>query len=519
MVEKLRIVYVPFLVVSAICIAAYTFLNWLLFIKFQILTIDEEILRIWGPFIVGWIAVLVWLRPRINALKFKNSLHHIDYQFVAAAAIAAPTIIAQFYLSTATGVLTSVDRVSEIDQAAQTKYYSITHFWANKADASMHVAVRPGGGRTPELVITTFFVAALQDSASESYGSKGKAWLGISYSEHISNRLVDSRTDQEQKFETFIEDSIAGFKQEDLGNFSYFERVGNNENRVGFESAVYKNAAYAGEGLPVILVGAKTPFEARNGYKLQWTLGAFSIGAVIWFLMLIIPDVDETYMAPASRRRRRKIRQQFEGAIKRELPITLSIAAINILVFVVMVCYGVGVTSIDSHSLVAWGANYGPLVHQGQWFRLLTSVFLHGGLMHLVVNLYGLLFAGLLLEPRLGQARFASLYLAAGVTGSLFSIRFHPATVSVGASGAIFGLYGTLITMMIRQNRAKGDPGPPILNFVIYVGANLLVGSLSRGVDNAAHIGGLLCGVLGGVMFTIIADNHTRHPTERRTPE
>jgi membrane associated rhomboid family serine protease len=226
--------------------------------------------------------------------------------------------------------------------------------------------------------------------------------------------------------------------------------------------------------------------------------------------MLIAPAFDKTYAARASRLRRDKVRQQFANTIKRELPITVSIAAINILVFLAMVCAGLGVTSFDSPSLLTWGANYSPLVIQGQWFRLITSMFVHGGLMHLAVNLYGLLLAGVLLEPRLGKARFAFLYFAAGITGSFFSILFHPSTVSVGASGAIFGLYGALIAIMICQNRGKGDPGPPILNFVIYVGANLLIGSVSRGVDNAAHIGGLLCGVFLGVIFTIVGGNHTR---------
>ena len=510
MVEKLRIVYVPFLTVSAICIIAYTFLDWLLFIKLQIFTVDDEILRFWGPAIVAWIAVLFWLRPRINALKLKNPVHHIDYQAVAVAAIAAPTIFVQLFLTTATGVLTSLDRVSKIDQAPKTKYYSIAHLWANKADASMHVSVRPAGGRTPELVVSTFFVVPLQDSVSDSHDSEPKAWLGSSYFQNISNRLFDLRTEQEEKIKSFIKDVNESFQQEDLANFSYFERLTNNKNRAGFESAVHENSAYAKVRLPIILLGAKTPFEARNGHKLWWTLGAFAAGPVVWFLMLMVPKLDKTYLSRAAQARRVKVRLQLESAIYREIPITISIAAINILVFLAMVCSGLGVTSFDTHALLAWGANYFPFVEQGQWFRLITSMFVHAGLMHLAVNLYGLLLAGVLLEPLLGKARFVFLYLAAGITGSFFSILFHPSTMSVGASGAIFGLYGALITTMILQNRGqKNRAAPPILNFLIYVGANLLIGSLSRGVDNAAHIGGLFCGMSLSAVFAITARDHT----------
>jgi rhomboid protease GluP len=114
------------------------------------------------------------------------------------------------------------------------------------------------------------------------------------------------------------------------------------------------------------------------------------------------------------------------------------------------------------------------------------------------------MFAGLLLEPQLGKIRFALLYFVAGIVGSLFSIWFHPMAISVGASGAIFGLYGALfIRSAFAENRGKAA-GLPILNLVIYIGANLLIGSVTRGIDNAAHVGGLVSGMLMSIAFFAI---------------
>jgi rhomboid protease GluP len=97
---------------------------------------------------------------------------------------------------------------------------------------------------------------------------------------------------------------------------------------------------------------------------------------------------------------------------------------------------GLGFISFKSQDLLNWGANYRPYITDGQWWRLLTSVFLHGGIMHLVANMYGLLFIGIFLEPLLGKTRYAIFYLLTGILASCASIWWHDATVSVGASGA-----------------------------------------------------------------------------------
>ncbi|MDD4822707.1 MAG: rhomboid family intramembrane serine protease [Bacteroidales bacterium] len=171
---------------------------------------------------------------------------------------------------------------------------------------------------------------------------------------------------------------------------------------------------------------------------------------------------------------------------------------LNLLVFLCMVFVGAGFSSFETDGLLSWGANYRPLVLEGECGRLLTSLFLHGGLEHLIVNMLALLFIGFFLEPVIGAWRFALSYLLTGLAGSLSSIWWHPLSVSVGASGAILGMYGVAIALLLTNLLPGQLKRTSLLCFVAYVCFSLLSG-LTGNIDNAAHIGGLLSGIFVGL--------------------
>jgi rhomboid protease GluP len=113
-----------------------------------------------------------------------------------------------------------------------------------------------------------------------------------------------------------------------------------------------------------------------------------------------------------------------------------------------MAITGVNIISPDSESLVQWGANFRPLTLEGQAWRLLTNCFLHIGILHLLLNMYALLYIGVLLEPHLGRLRFAAFYILTCIIASTVSVSWHDLTVSAGASGAIFGMYGVFLALL-----------------------------------------------------------------------
>jgi membrane associated rhomboid family serine protease len=165
-----------------------------------------------------------------------------------------------------------------------------------------------------------------------------------------------------------------------------------------------------------------------------------------------------------------------------------------------MVFAGLGFISFSGRDLLLWGANFRPFIDRGEYWRLFTSTFLHGGLLHLIMNMYAFFFVGIFLEPILGSKRFAFFYILTGIFASITSICWNDATVSVGASGAIFGMYGIFLALLLTKIFPKDFKNAFLLSTAIFVGYNLIIG-LSGGIDNAAHIGGLITGLIIGLII------------------
>lgn len=148
-----------------------------------------------------------------------------------------------------------------------------------------------------------------------------------------------------------------------------------------------------------------------------------------------------------------------------------------------------------SGSVYEQGVLFGPLVDQGEWWRIVTSGFLHGGLLHLGFNMYVLWILGSMLEPALGRGRYLALYFVSMLAGSLGVLLVSPQAATVGASGAIFGLMGAAVALQ----RDRGiDPWRSGL--LTLVGLNLLITFAVPGISVGGHVGGLVGGALAGLV-------------------
>ena len=181
--------------------------------------------------------------------------------------------------------------------------------------------------------------------------------------------------------------------------------------------------------------------------------------------------------------------------------ITPVILNLNMLIFVLMGLSGADLMEPDSRSLIAWGANLRPLTLGGEWWRLITCCFVHIGALHLLMNMYAFLLIGAQLEPRLGKTRFLGAYLLSGIVASATSLWWHGNnSISAGASGAIFGMYGVFLVMLRANLVEKGKRKQLLASVIFFVGYNLL-GGLQAGIDNAAHLGGLVTGLIISACF------------------
>ena len=184
-----------------------------------------------------------------------------------------------------------------------------------------------------------------------------------------------------------------------------------------------------------------------------------------------------------------------EKVFEHKKPImTYLLIAITIFIFLLM--YLIGKGSNDVNTLLDFGANYGPYVKGGDYYRLLTSAFLHIGLLHLIMNMYTLYIVGSQLESFLGKGKYVTIYLGSAILGNLLSMLFTNG-VSAGASGAIFGLFGSLLYFGYHYRVYLGS----VLKSQIIplIALNLIIGFSLSGIDNAAHIGGLI----GGYFITM----------------
>lgn len=184
--------------------------------------------------------------------------------------------------------------------------------------------------------------------------------------------------------------------------------------------------------------------------------------------------------------------------------VTQLLIGVNLLVFAAMLAGGAGLWHTANGVQLAWGANFGPATQDGQWWRLASALFLHFGAFHLAMNMWALWDAGQLVERMFGPLRFAALYFASGLVGNLLSLVAHEGqVVSGGASGAIFGVYGALLIFLWRERRRLH---PQEFRWLFWgaVGfsvVTIVLGLLITGIDNAAHIGGFLTGMLSGLIL------------------
>jgi membrane associated rhomboid family serine protease len=196
---------------------------------------------------------------------------------------------------------------------------------------------------------------------------------------------------------------------------------------------------------------------------------------------------------PECARQRTKVRTL--RSTTNEPVVTYVLIAINVIAYLAEGRFGVGSQSGGS-TLYDKGALFGPLVANGDWWRIVTSGFLHANLLHILFNMYLLYLLGQMLEPAIGSVRFGLIYAVALLAGSLGALIVSPNAVTVGASGAVFGLMGAAAVEL----RARGI-NPFETNIGGLIIFNLIFSFVFSGISIGGHIGGLIGGALAGFVF------------------
>jgi rhomboid protease GluP len=495
---KLQKVYIPFLLVSIGTVLCYTFFRWLFDIKLGILPLKEDLLNIWFPIVLAWIVIFIWLRRRIWILNVRgrNDNGYLGYQFLISITIAAPLILSQVYLVKNSYELHEINITHEIDELKNEKYFKINGFEIDPANALSHLTVRTSGRNNERLDVSLYFVLPFQNSTV--------AWYGVQYQRTLRNRGSDREKNIQIK--RFVIESKKKFKLYNFKEASYFEKLSLSDDRDGYFKAIKKKIYNSKKEEEIILIPKKEAFEDRLKNYLPWAFGSYGIGAIIFLAMVLFPKIDEKELNDFIQNKpSKKVDEDdflnYLNPFGKHKP-TAILLLLNIIPFVIMVFAGINFISPTSLELLEIGGNRSTEVLNGEYWRLFTSLFIHDGMGHLIMTLVGLGFASSFLEDKLSVIRLIVIYIVCGLLASLASIFWYEHIISVGPTGAIFGLYGVMTAFMIFKIYPSHMKNIIWSILGIFGGIILLLG-LMTGADNAARFGGLISGFIIGTILSV----------------
>jgi membrane associated rhomboid family serine protease len=200
-----------------------------------------------------------------------------------------------------------------------------------------------------------------------------------------------------------------------------------------------------------------------------------------------------------SREKTRVVRRAYAGG---EPIVTYTLIGMNVLAFFGELATGSSVGgSTGGSSVLTKAALNGPAVANGEWYRIITSGFMHYGFLHLLFNMYALYILGTLLEPPLGRLRFSLIYLVSLVSGAVGALILSPNALTAGASGAVFGLMGAAVLVMRNRGVNPWQSGIAVWLFL-----NLAITFTVSNISVGGHIGGLIGGAVSGWVLVELPD-------------
>ncbi|MFM7022668.1 MAG: rhomboid family intramembrane serine protease [Flavobacteriales bacterium] len=496
---RLTYILLPITIATILCIALISLSRWLFTIQFNLVHFHESVWEFGLPFTVAIIALII-LRKRFHIIKYSERFRgRLLLNFIAAGAIGIPAIFSQCYFTTATGKLKAVTTVEEIVANENVRYYTIDQFSIDTFYYSYNVDIRTSGKHNQTLSFTTYYCFAF--SSEKFQYENAKCWYTIKFSKNVSNNLEDN--EKETAYEQFKAECDSNIKYHNFHELAYFERVPDSDDKDFYIESIKDLTKKSGEDV-ILLRPVNEDFNERNGNKMEGIFISYALGILVLVLIISFGKYDKNEHA-AQVNNGSFEEDDLDSMLKYLIPegdhfITSIIIALNLLIFLIMCFSGIDLMSPNGIELFNWGGNQREAVMNGEWWRLLTSVFVHGGLMHIANNIAGLVLAAIFVEPALGRRNYIILYVLSGLCASVASIWWTD-HISLGASGAIFGLYGCMAGLLIT-GLVKTTVKTYIIFLVAgYAGLNLVIGFFMPGVGNAAHIGGLISGALIGLIL------------------
>lgn len=445
------------------------------------------------PFLFSGISIIL-IRKRFWVLEHQSKAKDtFIYVFICWILSLVLHVNSQIYLTkywSKGEIVENIDKISDKNTVSKIKieHYLVDTFYANYATDT-----RVEGKYDEDLVFTFYYtIAMVKDTLVRNDNFFPRVWYVNHFSKTVSNRLSD-----EVKYQNFLdfkktsEDSLRKFN---YYNHSYFEKVPNSREKQLYLSLISTLVGKNAQDNVILLTPShKEDFNYKGKGSLIGFAVIFFMGIFTILFILIFPK----YRNPNSIDYKNE-EDWVTFVIKfliptKEFLVTPIIIDLNILVFLILCLFGVDPIEPNYMDLVKAGA-LTPDVGQGQFWRLITSLFLHAGVVHLVSNMIVLAIAGAYSEKIFGKLKFTILYFFAGILAAFSSLLWHINIIGVGASGAIFGVIGATAMTIILSHDWRKSQNVLVIIFA-YVMYNLFMGMFGN-TDNIAHISGLIFGAI-----------------------
>ncbi len=502
-------IFLPALVKILTLIVLYTLINILVFHQWGLLDLSDDVTNIFIPMLTIPIFIFIFLKQPFLVFRYKEGDNDRGFpsKFLIIVLFGISTCLLQFILSEKVAKVSNLTSIDDIHSRPATKYYTFEEYYIDKE----LLAVTPKFSHTGrfnsrfqmKLYVTTPIFQTMGQSDRES-----NVFLGLIYHDDISSNLDDE--EKEAHFQRFINDSYKEFLNNNLYATTYFERLKNFSDR-NIYLEQYQFLDDIDQQNAIVLIPHKDSYDnSVSDLSFWWMIvSAFSVAAL--FIFLVRPEMDTDRWR--SYYKGEKLYDSHSFSLPNFLLpatdyiITPILVTTLLTLYTLMVVTSFSFISFESELLINWGANFGPKLELGEWWRLISSVFLHAGAMHLVFNVYALYLIGMILELTLKPIVFLLLFLITGCLASLTSYWWNEGALSVGASGAVFGMFGVYLSFLTTGKLSSEQKG-----FLSVIGAliaiNLLMGVMvTSGIDNGAHIGGLISGCFFGLLVSPFIPN------------
>lgn len=450
---KLKQVFLPYLGLSILTILLFGALRWLLDIYLDILPLKEGYWNFGIPLLLSISVVGIWMWPRYEHLTLKwVKRSSSGYFFITMVlALVIPLLISQNYLSKAAYKVIEIASLNDIRHYPKQKYFRVDDFEPLKSERIAYIETRVANRRYFDSTLHIYYYVVTPSIGAEN------VWLGSSYYTSYDNR--EEQSIKHRQYSAFINESRHKYAAEDFSNINYFRKLKSSNDRSAYLYTI--STANKQSNLPaLVLVPESNIFADSLDRDFVWGFGSFFIGMVLCLLLVLAAEFDNQ-----EKKARQKHIQKQKPVKKRapvsdvskslvvcfrsnkERPATLVLILSCIGAFILTVFMGMDIIDPLSRQVNSVGGLTIDALQAGKYWRVVTALFVHVGIMHLVMSL-GMLFAtGYILEKVLGSLRFSMAFFICGIFSNILGLLYFDMDMA-GIWGAIFGLFGIAIPLV-----------------------------------------------------------------------